>query len=271
MATKDSKTPKVMDVSRPGSSAPPSSAKPIIVSNRPMLKQDPMMATPDGLEKVTTPGDTVPISRTAKTISVSSPAADPAAQAPTAAELVAKAATPTPEKKDDMEPKAVTPPTPAAQPASAETPQKSPVGTPSPTAAPVPAEPPKPVNDPGTPVASTPASAPTDEQKPAASSDDVANQDDSESDTQLAPNQALEEAKRKEEEAQTARLAEQEKIVASRQYYLPMSTVEQRRGLDRVLLILAMVLILALVWADVVLDAGIIHVAGIHALTHFFH
>ena len=80
----------------------------------------------------------------------------------------------------------------------------------------------------------------------------------------------MEKAKREEDEAKAARQAEEEKIIASKQYYLPMSTVEQRRGLDRVLLVFALVLLVALVWADIVLDAGIIHLGGVHALTHFF-
>jgi hypothetical protein len=46
--------------------------------------------------------------------------------------------------------------------------------------------------------------------------------------------------------------------------------IAERRGLDRVLLVLALVLVLVLVWADIVLDAGIIHIGGVHAFTHFF-
>ncbi len=90
-------------------------------------------------------------------------------------------------------------------------------------------------------------------------------------DGQLAPNQAVDQAKRKEEDAKLTRLAEEEKIIASKQYYLPISGVEkQRRSLDRVVLALVIVVLLCLVWLDVVLDAGIIKLGGIQPLTHLF-
>ncbi|HVU59523.1 MAG TPA: hypothetical protein VHC98_01665, partial [Candidatus Saccharimonadales bacterium] len=41
--TTPSKPRKVIDITEPGKSAPPSSGKPIIVTNRPVLRQDPMM------------------------------------------------------------------------------------------------------------------------------------------------------------------------------------------------------------------------------------
>lgn len=91
-------------------------------------------------------------------------------------------------------------------------------------------------------------------------------------DGQLAPNQAVDQSKRKEDDAKLTRLAEEEKLIASKQFYLPISGVEkQRRSLDRFVLVFVLVLFLALVWLDIVLDAGILKIGGIQPLTHFFH
>src|ERR1700756_5035125 len=66
--SKSDKAPKVMDVTQPGKSAPSASSRPIIVSNRPMLRQDPMMSSVshDQSEELTA----FPVSRVARTISV---------------------------------------------------------------------------------------------------------------------------------------------------------------------------------------------------------
>lgn len=253
MAT--SKDDKIMDVSKPGKAAPSPSSKPIIVTNRPMLKRDPMVATPDGLEKASPSDDTVPVSRTAKTLNIVSPTEGSG----TAVKVVSAVST---APSDSVAPPAASNAASSLPRAGAETPTDEPEQTA--------------VADPAVPMSSEPAPAteqptPTPDTMPAAPApapDD--SDDDTDASEQLAPNQALEVAKQKEEAAKAARLAEEEKIVTSRQYYLPIDNVEERRGFDRVLLVLAVVLILALVWADVVLDAGIIHISGLHALTHFF-
>ncbi len=47
----NSKPRKVIDVTEPGKSEPSASARPIIVTNRPILQQDPMVVTTDETEK----------------------------------------------------------------------------------------------------------------------------------------------------------------------------------------------------------------------------
>ena len=284
MATnKNEKALKVMDVSRPGKSTPPATAKPIIVTNRPILRRDPMMASPDGLDKPTAPDEKVTVSRTAKTLNVITPAESaPATAAPAAAPSAPKApeVAAVPDTQSDLKmPETTVNGNQEANSKPANTapkPQKE-----APTAAQIiskseavqqeavkPAETqpaPEPTPAPAASAATTPEEKPAEEDPELDDSDE-----DTGSSTQLAPNQALEQAKRKEEDAKAARQAEEEKIVTSKQFYLPMSVAKERRGLNRVLLILALVLVLALVWADIVLDAGIIHIGGLHALTRFF-
>lgn len=90
-------------------------------------------------------------------------------------------------------------------------------------------------------------------------------------DKQLPANQAIDDAKKKEDEAKAAKVAEQEKIIASRKFYLPTSTTKQRRGFWVAVLLVVIVLLLAAVWLDVALDAGIVHISGLHPLTHLFN
>src|SRR5690348_7842713 len=42
------KAPKIMDIAQPGKSAPSASGRPIIVTNRPLIKQDPMVLDSTG-------------------------------------------------------------------------------------------------------------------------------------------------------------------------------------------------------------------------------
>ena len=296
MATSKDKTPKVMDVSHPGRAAPPASAKPIIVTNRPMLKQDPMMVNPDGTE-TEKPDDKLEISRTAKTISVVSPLNATAGATEEMPSLAAEPASDTIEVKAKSSVSTSSmPPAPTAaeiekkkvaEDVGKEVLTESGVAEPVEASAQADAMPPAPAADPDLakdePPAATESEAKPedatkevtkpDDDKPEPSAEEAASSEASEggTDGQLAPNQALDEAKRKEEEARAAVLAEQEKIVASKQFYLPMSQTEERRGLNRVLLVLVLVLFLALVWADIVVDAGIIRINGVPALTHFFN
>jgi hypothetical protein len=89
-------------------------------------------------------------------------------------------------------------------------------------------------------------------------------------DKQLAASKTLEDAKKKEEEEKAARAAEQEKIIESKKYYLPIHSAKDSRDLHLALVLLLAVIVLGLVWLDIALDAGIIKIDGLHALTHFF-
>ncbi len=72
------------------------------------------------------------------------------------------------------------------------------------------------------------------------------------------------------EKAAAAERDEEEKIIVSEQYYLPIADGGRRRGLQRAMLTLLFVIILGLVWLDVAMDAGILHIHGLQPLTHFF-
>ncbi len=297
----DAKQRKLMDVAAPGKSAPSATSRPVIVTNRPMLRRDPMMApAPDGLEKAGEHNTMIPISRVAKTIKVGSlePAAGKAADVPKDAKTadipissqaannvgqkialevgeealasVEQLASEVPQAKDalivptnasDM---LVSDATPVAASHKFE-PQIKPVQSvpaasdkqPEADAAP------EPKVDVPQPEAT---SVPHSDVPPAQSS--VPEEDST--DDQLAPNRAVDEALAKQQQQEAARQAEVEKVVASKQYFLPIKNPAQKRGTRTAVLVLILVFLLALVWLDVILDAGLVHINGVHALTHFF-
>lgn len=313
----DNKAPKTMDVMQPGKAAPSPTARPVIVSNRPILRQDPMMVSPNGMEKTVEPTGRPNVSRVGKTLTVLAPHQSKTAKAPTmiplsdsdkakegatepAAASENPAANPMPQgrtpeeiatkkaiavKTDDTssESSAAVSPTPAkpeeaAAPMSEPAPQEPKPADPS---APLPEAPtnkpaPSPAPMPQPTVTGTPSSAPSTalsteddisaEPEAVAADDEAVNS----SDGQLAPNKTLDEAKKKADDIEAARLAEQDQIIGSRRYYLPIANTAKRRGLTRSLMVLLLVLVLAAVWFDVVLDAGIVHVGGLRSLTHFF-
>ncbi len=61
-----------------------------------------------------------------------------------------------------------------------------------------------------------------------------------------------------------------QKLVDNKQYFLPINSVEKRRSKRFVALGVTLSLVLTVAWADVALDANLIHVTGIKAPTHFF-
>lgn len=343
----DAKPRKIVDVVGPGKTAPPATARPVIVTNRPMLKRDPMMASPDGLDKP----DESParISRVAKPINVldseptpvteseatpaapaesSVPAAPPAKSTgkpikpitithadqdvamevgkealasledgnEEAAGAEAAAAKLTPDASSSgvpiipidvsSEPSKETParpeePTHIAVTVSVPTTEGE---TPSSTGKPAtPVEKPADVPDvqmpepnntgePAQTIASTPTStSTTPETEPETKPEPESTPDEVDStDEQLPASQVLEDEKRKKEEEAAQLVAEQEKIIASKRYYLPIQKRGRKRGVVRAMLALVLVLLLSLIWLDVVLDAGIVHIPGLHALTNFF-
>lgn len=66
------------------------------------------------------------------------------------------------------------------------------------------------------------------------------------------------------------RAAEIQKLAESHKYFLPINQVEKRRNKRAAWAGVVLVLLLAIVWADVALDAGLVTVPGITAPTHFF-
>ena len=310
------KTRKIIDVTEPGKSAPSPSARPIIVSNRPVLKRDPMMLTPDGMEKDADDGTSttvLPHSSASKTIKIMplSPlssgkpedtATPPGGTPASAKELRNQMAAPTPstsapaksaEQKaaaKDLgieavtnidraeEPVAPKPVAVAGEEKDIKPDDEEPLKKPEDTAKDSPTEPDD-EESPAVPDAkpdSKEDAAKEEEPTPPlpAAQTSVPDEEkdiDGDVDGQLAPNQSIDQAKRKAEDEKLAKLAEQEKVIDSKQYYLPINSVEhRRRSLDRTIFILMLVLVLALVWLDIVMDAGILKVGGIQPLTHFF-
>jgi len=201
-------SPRALDVIAPGKTPPASSARPIIVTNRPMI-HDPMAPSQASAEAV--------------------PAAQPSRVAPLISARAAVVPDVLPALPEAKEPH-MAPADGAGQP---------------PTSAP-PAVPLSEVQHAVTGV--TPASPPGI--SPAAIPDAATPQ--------------------KTDRQQAARLAEQEQVVASKQYYLPITATEQRRSIRRALIVLVIVLAAACIWLDLVLDANIVRLGPLRPLTHFF-
>lgn len=226
--SKVSSPPKVFDVIAPGKVAPTPTARPIIVTNRPIIKDPMAPANPpisqDAGESASHVGRTI------------------VTTAPEVAAMAAKSAETIP--KSNAEPALV-----AEKLKFAKDAALSPIDE-APAAA----------------LASPVASVST-----ADSIADLEDRDDGASSDKPQPGDAAAAAQaEKERVTETERMA-QEKIIASGQYYLPIATdATRRREVRRAVLVLAIVIILALVWLDVAMDAGIVHIRGVQSLTHFF-
>lgn len=244
---------KVFDVARPGKSSASPTSKPIIITNRPVLK-DPMMASgPAGVPPVedkpvpSKPSTRIKIAPLSDDLETpSDPAAEDTAQKEPEAVPEAPADAEVPEAS--LADEGAETESPAEETASAEETTKS--------------------------DKKEPDAAPEDEAKPQAeqTEPEVALEDDSEEDpdqpsAQRADQKEDEEVARKEAERQ----AEVQKVIMSRKYYLPIDAVGKRRAKRYVILGIVLIVILIAVWADIALDSGMFHVHGIKPLTHFFN
>jgi len=230
------KTKTIIDVTHADSSPPSPNSKSVIVPSRPILK-DPMVT--DETEEKPVP---IKVSREKQI--------DTGSKAPSIAELAAVAAAESADKTEEKaegkpadKPAKKTDDEPAAEktiepPAKEESEDK-------------PDEKPEPVEK---PEEKAPDDKPADE--PQEDQPDEAKTTDKE---QAA--KAAEEAKHDEAVA---------KMVESKQYYLPINTIEKRRSKRFVALGILLSLLLVLAWADIALDAQLIHVSGVKPVTHFF-
>ena len=64
--------------------------------------------------------------------------------------------------------------------------------------------------------------------------------------------------------------AEIQKLVDDKKYFLQINTIERRRSRQVVVIGVLLSLVLALLWVDVALDAGLIKINGVKPVTHFF-
>ncbi len=61
-----------------------------------------------------------------------------------------------------------------------------------------------------------------------------------------------------------------QKLIDSRKYELPINATEKSKSKHFVALGVILTILLVVVWADIALDAGLIHLGGLHSVTHFF-
>jgi hypothetical protein len=235
----DAKKPakRIIDVAHPGQTAPPKTSKPVIITNRTILK-DPMMVDgePEASEKV--------------------PAKSVKATAPTLSPSTAKAAL---TKNDTPE----EPPAPIAEESKKPEPAKNPEPDTEPETKPD--EEPEAKPEP----AAEPEEASEPEQPESDPEAETESEEKTEKDTTAMPS-SLEAQAEAAAKAEADHDAGVQKLVDSKQYYLPINSVEKRKTRRFVVLGLLVVILLALAWADIALDAGLIHVDGIQPLTHFF-
>jgi hypothetical protein len=222
---------KIIDVQHPGKSAPSDNSKSVIVKHGPIMK-DPMVVEDEELKKDETK-ITVKTSKSIKPLS-ETPAED---EKKTVAEIAVEAAA----KKDDK---------PEPEPNLDEVLKPATHDETPPEEAPVEDEKTEqgPTNDPDT---------------DSASSDDTQTQENKPADKVAEEQAKAEEEKKKKEEAV-------QKLVDSKQYFLPINSVEKRKSKRFVALGIILAVLLAVAWADIALDAGLIQINGIKPVTHFF-
>ncbi len=109
------------------------------------------------------------------------------------------------------------------------------------------------------------------ESKPQPDSDKSEQKDEKVADVPVPAGKTEELDIAKAEEAQkTQHDAEIAEIVNAKTYYLPINTVENRKSKRFIALGIIFSVVLLLVWANLALDAGIIKIGGIKALTEFY-
>jgi hypothetical protein len=244
MPAKKSPNAKIIDISAPDQTSPDPTSRPVVVTNRPVLTNDPMMVDQDVPES--TPGlPTAPVvSRQAKTINPIAAAKEPEAE-PTTEK--ASEATPTPVTvvEADASPEVVV----AEKPKISEKPAET---TPAP-----------------------------EKEEPEAAKEDVSKAPEEAKDepAQEAPAEAEpteEEAKAKhdatdakEQEVDTARQKELEELIAGGKYVVPINAVELKRARIITITLAVLALVLALVLFDIALDSNALSVPGVPH-TNFF-
>jgi hypothetical protein len=109
--------------------------------------------------------------------------------------------------------------------------------------------------------------------QPGRSFDETAHEPLPDATTPAAPEQIELDAKGKPKTKQkkTGELSsEQQKAIEQGEYFLPITTAETRRLRREVVLATLFVFILIVVWLDIMLDAGLLSIGGVKAVTNFF-
>ncbi|MEO7364245.1 MAG: hypothetical protein ABIV43_01915 [Candidatus Saccharimonadales bacterium] len=74
-----------------------------------------------------------------------------------------------------------------------------------------------------------------------------------------------------EADEQEKRQAELQAMIDSRRFYLPINSRERRRTKQFVIGGVLLGIVLAVVWVEIALDAGLIELGGLQPITHFFN
>jgi hypothetical protein len=239
---------KVFDVSPPGKTPAPQTSKPVIVGNRPML-QDPMMVdsekpSPDPLGEESTESKLSETSPWSSQITIDRPAENqhPKEEVKVVPEETKVEVDPVPEttrKDEESKPDATEKVDDPVDDKNAETDDKKPI---------------------------------EESEQPTTTKTDIVeggSQDDtipSEEDKKHEPTTAELEAAKKEVERQT----ELEKLIESKQYALPINSVQHKKT-SRTFLYVLLVLVVLVVAADLVLDSGVWKTSVNIPHTHFFN
>lgn len=284
----DSKKPKptdkpIMDVVRPGKTPPPPNSKSVIVANRPLLK-DPMVVDRDeggeeasnSLSKVASKAKkrllTAPLLETEDSDEDEKVVTDP--EVANEAAVAETGNADKPEAKKPPKPLSPVKPTKVVAPINVKADDdKQPATEVEPAPAeekPAPAAAVEPEPEPEAKPADTPSQVEADETKPPEQSKPT-EKPPAPAEEPVAPTET---GKDKQPEAEDDKQAKHqaaiEKLVDSKKYYLPINTIEKRRSKHFAIVGILISLLLIVAWADVALDAGLIHVKGIKPVTHFF-
>jgi flagellar biosynthesis GTPase FlhF len=99
--------------------------------------------------------------------------------------------------------------------------------------------------------------------------EDQAEQAEATSDT-VTKQPTPDEAEAAEAKAQAEHDAAVQKLIDSKQYFVPVNAVEKRRSKRFVALGILLSVLLVAAWVDIALDAGLIQINGVKPVTHFF-
>lgn len=257
--------PKVFDVTRPGKVGPSSTAKPVIVTNRPILR-DPMMTGEDGTAPIVPTGGEAILPTANVKIEPTGNLDKKGTEAAPVETETSQEQQETPSPASDL--KDVVDAAGAKETSAVEEPQAS---TFEPT--PPPARHPQEDGSSSQTLSDdtaaalnrqTEASADTDKTEPEAF---PADHDQNRPAAKTSPTDEAAQAAMLE--AEVKRQAEIQQIIDSKQYYLPINAVKRRTN-HRLLLGVLLILVLGAVWINVALDAGMITIPGVHPLTNFF-
>lgn len=252
MADEKKPAKPIVDVAHPGATRPSTNSKSVIVSNRPVM-QDPMVVADDAPSTEAGEASTKP-SPTASKLSIK-PLTAPTLSGTKAVKQATEVAVAQAAEAHDKRPG-----DPETKP---EESAKDDANKPEDTSTKKSANP-EPVakNQDST---DQPSKTVDDSSKAAEPSKDDETKTDG-TDLPMNPDAAIAEADAAKQKADEA----VQKLVDSKEYFLPIKTQEQRRTTRNVIFGILLSIILIAAWVDIALDAGLIHLNGVHALTHIF-